>query len=121
MKIPQNAHYGTGAESGEKEPKGVTAGDTAGERKTKVPMEDSEKGKTGYSGEKEPKGSKASDASGEHKSAIVGGVGMGKMDSIGARDSSHLGRHDGKTGEMNDGKHEGSVYRHQRTPGSTHK
>ena len=45
---------------------------------------DAEMYKTGASGEKMPKGVLASDTSGERKESIKGGVGMGKMDAVGA-------------------------------------
>jgi hypothetical protein len=37
-------------------------------------------------------------------------------DSIGSRDSSHAGKHDGRLGEMNTGSSSAEVYSHQRTP-----
>jgi hypothetical protein len=37
---------------------------------------------------------------GERKEKLVGGVAMGNADSIGSREKSHLGQHDGQCGEM---------------------
>jgi hypothetical protein len=45
---------------------------------------DAEMYKPGVSGEKMPKGVLASDTTGERKGSIKGGVGMGKMDAVGA-------------------------------------
>jgi hypothetical protein len=111
MKQP-HTDFGYRGETGEKEPKGASSSDTSGERKVKVPREDREAGKPGESGEHEPKGAKASDSGGERKVRIMGGVGQGKADSIGAREGSHLGKHDGRTGEMNTGRKEGHFYHH---------
>ena len=112
--------YGTRHESGEREPKGVRASDTSGERHVGVPKEDRMGGHKGASGEHEPKGAKASDSGGERHGGINGGVGMGKADDHG-RGSDH-GKHDGRTGEFNTGKRESSVYSHQRHKmGFTHK
>jgi hypothetical protein len=46
---------------------------------------------------------------------IAGGVGMGKMDGIGSRDGSHMGKHDGRMGEMKGGSSEKSCYEHERS------
>jgi hypothetical protein len=108
--------YGSRHESGEHEPKGVKASDTSGERKDRVPKADSEKGTKGESGEREPKGDKASDSSGERKVRLEGGVGMGKADSIGAREAGHMGKQDGLVGELNTGTKEGHFYHHKRVP-----
>jgi hypothetical protein len=114
-------YRGKAHESGEREPKGATSSDTSGERHVKVPKEDRESGHKGVSGEREPKGAKASDAGGERHSGIVGGVGIGKADMYGGR-GGEMGKHDGRTGEFNTGKKEGSVYSHQRGKlGFTHK
>jgi hypothetical protein len=76
---------------------------------------DKEKFVPGVSGEKVPKGALSSDTSGERKAAIKGGVGMGKMDALGARPISHAGNFEGKLGELNDGnKGEREVYSHKR-------
>lgn len=73
-------------------------------------------GQRGETGEKLPKGVTSSDKSGEKSVKVHGGVGIGKADSIGARDKSHLGKHDGHQGEFNDGKSgERVVYEHKRT------
>jgi hypothetical protein len=80
-------------------------------------MMDKEKFKSGASGEKMPKGVLASDTSGERKAKIVGGVAMGKMDSMGSRPLSHAGNFEGKLGELNDGnKGERECYSHKRHP-----
>jgi hypothetical protein len=39
---------------------------------------------------------------------------MGVKDGIGERSSNHMGKHDGRTGELNTGRHEGNVYDHKR-------
>lgn len=106
--------YGSKGESGEREPKGATSSDTRGERHTGTPKADREHGAEGDSGEHAP-GSKASDSSGERHAKIVGGVGMGKADSIGAREASHMGKHDGRTGEFNTGKTSATVYSRKRS------
>ena len=103
-----------GGMSGEREPKGATASDTSGERKVGVPKADREHGAEGDSGERSP-AAKASDSSGERRARIVGGVGMGKADSIGARDSSHMGKQDGRTGEFNTGRTDKVVYSRKRS------
>jgi hypothetical protein len=109
--------FGERDESGERIPKRANSEDERGERHTKVPKADSERGTKGESGEHEPKGTKASDQSGERKVRMEGGVGLGKADSIGNRVGSHLGKHDGRTGELNDGhKGERTIYHHQRVP-----
>ena len=106
--------YSTRAESGEKLPKGTKSSDRTGEKKIGASMVDKEVFRSGASGEKVPKGALSSDTTGERKMPIAGGVGMGKMDGIGARDSSHMGRVDGRTGELNDGSKEREVYSHVR-------
>lgn len=73
----------------------------------------SERGETG---EKEPKGAISSDRSGDRKERLVAGVGMGMKDGIGARESGHMGKHDGNTGEFNDGTTKGTCYTHKRMP-----
>ena len=106
--------YSTRAESGEKLPKGAKSSDRTGEKKIGASMVDKEVFRSGASGEKVPKGALSSDTTGERKMPIAGGVGMGKMDGIGARDSSHMGRVDGMCGELNDGSKEREVYSHVR-------
>ena len=106
--------YSTRAESGEKLPKRAKSSDCTGEKKIGASMVDKEVFRSGASGEKVPKGALSSDTTGERKMPIAGGVGMGKMDSIGARDASHMGRVDGRTGELNDGSKEREVYSHVR-------
>ena len=99
----------------EKEPKGVKSSDRTGEKNVRVPKEDREMFVPGASGEKIPKGALSSDTSGERKRPIAGGVGMGKMDGIGSRDGSHMGKHDGRMGEMNTGSREHVAYEHERS------
>jgi hypothetical protein len=106
--------YSTRAESGEKLPKNAKSSDRTGEKKIGASMVDKEVFRSGASGEKVPKGALSSDTTGERKMPIAGGVGMGKMDSIGARDASHMGRVDGMCGELNDGSKEREVYSHVR-------
>jgi hypothetical protein len=78
-------------------------------------MKDKEKFTSGASGEKMPKGVLSSDTSGERKSRMVGGVAMGKMDSLGSRPMSHAGNFEGALGECNDGNMgERVVYHHKR-------
>jgi len=98
----------------EKEPKGAKSSDRTGEKKVGASMVDKEVFRPGVSGEKIPKGALSSDTSGERKMPIAGGVGMGKMDGIGSRDSSHMGMHDGRKGEMKGGSSESSCYDHKR-------
>ena len=100
----------------EKEPKKAKSSDQTGEKKGSESGPNSLKGTKGMSGEKMPKGVNSSDMSGELKAKLVGGVGMGKADSIGARDMSHMGKVDGKTGEFNTGSRESECYVHERTP-----
>jgi len=64
---------------------------------------DSSKGIPLSTGDKMPKGADASDMTGERKMKLVGGVAMGKMDSMGSRPISHAGNFEGKLGELNDG------------------
>jgi len=99
----------------EKEPKGAKSSDRTGEKKIHVSKVDREAYEPGVSGEKMPKGVLSSDTSGERKAKIVGGVAMGKADSIGSRDGSHMGRVDGRCGEMNTGSSEKVVYDHKRS------
>ena len=98
----------------EKLPKGAKSSDSTGEKKIGASMVDKEVFRPGASGEKIPKGALSSDTSGERKRPIAGGVGMGKMDGIGSRDGSHMGKHDGRMGEMNTGSREHVAYEHKR-------
>ena len=76
---------------------------------------DSSKGIPLSTGDKLPKGADASDTSGERKVKLVGGVSMGKMDSMGSRPLSHAGNFEGKLGELNDGNMgERECYSHKR-------
>jgi hypothetical protein len=106
----------------EKEPKGAKSSDMTGQKKEKTTSfekmtgPNSMKGTKGMSGEKFPKGANMADESGERKMPLVGGVGQGRMDSIGARDNSHMGKIDGRTGEFNTGSRESECYVHERTP-----
>ena len=99
----------------EKMPKGAKSSDSTGEKKVGASMVDKEVMRPGMSGEKIPKGALSSDTSGERKMPIAGGVGMGKMDGIGSRDGSHMGKHDGRMGEMKGGSSEKSCYEHERS------
>ena len=99
----------------EKMPKGAKSSDSTGEKKVGASMVDKEVFRSGASGEKIPKGALSSDTSGERKMPIAGGVGMGKMDGIGSRDGSHMGKHDGRMGEMKGGSSEKSCYEHERS------
>jgi len=100
----------------EKKPKGAKSSDRTGEKKGMETGPNSLKGTKGMSGEKMPKGVNSSDMSGERKAKLVGGVGMGKADSIGSRDGSHMGMNDGRTGEFNSGSKEHECYSHERMP-----
>lgn len=71
-------------------------------------------GEKGESGEKIPSSVVASDKSGEKKIAMKGGIGMGEKDSIGERGKGHIGKHDGRLGEMKGHKGESVVYSHKR-------
>jgi hypothetical protein len=106
--------YGIRGESGEKLPKGVMSSDKTGMKKGSESGPNSLKGTKGASGELLPKGATASDMSGERKAKLVGGVAMGKADSIGARDASHMGKNDGMLGECKGGSREHTVYEHKR-------
>jgi hypothetical protein len=101
----------------EKEPKGATASDRTGEKKVGVSKVDREMGGVpSTTGAKAPKGATSSDMTGERKAPIAGGVGMGKADGMGARDGSHMGKHDGRLGEMKGYVGEKTVYEHKRMP-----
>jgi hypothetical protein len=117
MKMSQEGTTrGLKSESGEREPKGATSSDTSGERKVSVPMADRVHGAKGITGEKIPESSSAADKTGERRESITGGVGMGQHDRLAGREASHAGKHDGRTGEFNSGRMEGSVYDHKRIP-----
>jgi len=77
-------------------------------------MEDKEVFKSGASGEKMPKGVLASDTSGERKMSLKGGVAMGKADGLGLREASHVGKIDGRLGEVKGGSKEHECYSHER-------
>ena len=98
----------------EKLPKGASASDKTGTKRVSVPKEDKEVYKSGMSGEKMPKGVLASDESGEKRRPIQGGVAMGMADGIGERDKSHMGKVDGRLGEMKGGSKEHECYTHER-------
>ena len=106
--------YGIRGESGEKLPKGVMSSDKTGMKKGSESGPNSLKGVPSTTGAKAPAGATASDMSGERKAKLVGGVAMGKADSIGARDASHMGKNDGMLGEMKGGSREHIVYEHSR-------
>ena len=98
----------------EKTPKGVTASDRTGEKMGSEKGPNSTKFMAGASGEKMPKGATASDSTGERKAKLVGGVAMGKADSIGDRVDGHMGKNDGLLGEMKGGSREHVAYVHDR-------
>jgi hypothetical protein len=99
----------------EKLPKAATASDRTGEKMVKVSKVDREgDGVPSHTGAKAPKAALSSDTSGEKRRPIEGGVGMGKMDGIGMRESSHMGKHDGRMGEMKGEVSEKTCYEHQR-------
>ena len=100
--------------SGEKMPKGVMASDMSGMKKGSNGGVMSEKMMPGASGEKMPKGVTASDMSGERTMKRVGGVAMGMQDGIEGRDKSHMGKMDGRLGEMKGGSKEKDCYSHER-------
>ena len=98
----------------EKEPKGVKSSDRTGEKMGSEKGANSLKGTPTQTGVKTPAGATASDMSGERKAKLVGGVAMGKADSIGTRESSHMGKNDGMLGEMKGGSREHTCYEHKR-------
>ena len=98
----------------EKTPSGVTVSDRTGEKKGSEKGVNSTKFMPGASGEKMPKGATASDATGERRAKLVGGVAMGKADSIGDRVDGHMGKNDGRLGEMKGGSREHIAYTHER-------
>jgi hypothetical protein len=106
--------YSTRAESGEKLPKGVMSSDRTGMKKGSESGPNSLKGTPSMTGAKAPAGATASDMSGERKAKLVGGVAMGKMDGIGSRDASHMGKYDGNLGEMKGVCKEHTCYEHER-------
>jgi len=108
--------YSTRAESGEKLPKGAKSSDRTGEKMGSEKGPNSLKGTKGETGEKLPKGANASDETGERHAKLNGGVAMGKMDGIGSREMSHMGKNDGRTGEFNTGSKEHDCYSHERMP-----
>lgn len=71
-------------------------------------------GEKGETGEREPKGAKSSDTGGERKERLVAGVALGKKDGMPMREKSHLGKHEGLVGEVNEGRKEGVCYAHNR-------
>jgi len=99
----------------EVEPKGVKSSDMTGQKRVSVSKVDREDGGApSHTGAKAPKAAMSSDISGERKAPITGGVGMGMMDGIGGRESSHMGKYDGRLGEMNTGSKESVCYEHKR-------
>jgi hypothetical protein len=92
----------------------ATSSDMTGQKKVGVPKMDSQVGTKSMTGATPPKSATSSDSSGERKRPIQGGVGMGKMDGIGARDASHMGMNDGRKGEMKGGSSEANCYDHKR-------
>lgn len=99
----------------EKLPKAATSSDRTGEKMVKVSKVDREgMGVPSTTGATPPKGALSSDTSGEKRRPIEGGVGMGMMDGIGGREKSHMGKHDGRLGEMKGEVSEKSCYDHKR-------
>ena len=99
----------------EKLPKGATSSDMTGQKKVGVSKVDREgMGVPSTTGATPPKGALSSDTSGERKAPITGGVGMGKMDGMGARSSGHMGMNDGRLGEFKGHMGEKVVYDHKR-------
>jgi hypothetical protein len=89
--------------------------DMTGEKKVGVSKVDREYGGAkSMTGATPPKGATSSDTSGERKMKIQGGVGMGKADGLGMREASHMGKHDGRMGEMKGGSSESNCYDHKR-------
>lgn len=99
----------------EVEPKGARSSDMTGQKHVKVSKVDREgKGVPSTTGATPPKGALSSDTTGEKRRPIEGGVGMGKMDGIGLREGGHMGKHDGRLGEMKGEVSEKSCYDHKR-------
>ena len=98
----------------EKMPKGVAASDRSGEKMGSEKGPNSLKGVPSVTGAKAPAGATASDMTGERKAKLVGGVAMGKADSIGDRVDGHMGKNDGRLGEMKGGSREHVAYAHER-------
>jgi len=96
-------------------PKGAKSSDMTGQKKVHVSKVDREgDGVPSTTGAKAPKAALSSDTTGERKAPITGGVGMGKADGIGERESSHMGKHDGRLGEMKGHMGEKVIYDHVR-------
>jgi len=107
--------YGLKGESGERFPKGVKSSDRTGEKKGSEKGVNSTKFMPGATGEKIPKGATSSDTTGERHGKLVGGVAMGMEDGMGGREM-HMGKHDGRLGEFNQGNTGESVcYDHKRS------
>jgi hypothetical protein len=117
--------YGTRGETGERAPKGAAAADKsstgrgssgpkmAGSTGSSMRQAGTDYGTKGETGEKTPGDAKASDGGGERRASMAGGVGMGQADAIVGRDASHLGKQDGRQGELKEGRHsEGHFYKH---------
>lgn len=99
----------------EVEPKGAKSSDRTGEKRVGVSKVDREgMGVPSQTGATPPKGALSSDTTGERKAPITGGVGMGKMDGMGGRESSHMGMNDGRLGEFKGHMGEKVVYDHKR-------
>ena len=92
----------------------ATSSDKTGMKKVGVSKVDAEKFHSGASGEKIPKAALSSDTTGERRAPIAGGVGMGKADGLGLREASHMGKNDGRMGEMKGHMGEKVVYEHMR-------
>jgi len=98
----------------EVEPKGAKSSDRSGEKMVSVPKADRTTGVPSTTGAKAPKRADSSDTTGERKMPIAGGVGQGMADSIGMRESSHMGKQDGRLGECKGHMGESCVYDHKR-------
>jgi len=67
-------------------------------------------GLQGESGEKIPKSAKASDEGGERRGRVVNGIGLGMKDNT--MREKDVGKFEGDVGEANEGRTEGTFYRH---------
>jgi len=93
----------------------ATSSDMTGMKKIRVSKVDREgDGVPSTTGAKAPKAALSSDTTGERRAPIAGGVGMGKADGLGLREASHMGKNDGRMGEMKGHMGEKVVYEHMR-------
>lgn len=103
---------GLKGESGEREPRGATSSDSSGEKRVGASKVDKTP-EPGQTGERIPAAT-ASDRTGEKSAGITGGVGQGQHDKLTGREAGHAGKADGRTGEFNSGRSEGTAYRHEK-------